>query len=55
MFVQFVTKCDVADIQGKCKDSGRKRVDFMNMHCWEGLEMIDKSMLVCDFVLFDEA
>ena len=32
--------------KGKSKGSGRKRADFMNVHCWEGLEMIDKSMCV---------
>ena len=32
-FVQFVTQCVFADIQGKTKHSDRKRVHLMNMHC----------------------
>ena len=47
-FIQFVTQCVFADIQGKTKHSDRKRVDLMNMHCWAGLKLVEtKTIFVC--------
>ena len=54
-FVQFVTQCVFADIQGKTKHSDRKRVDLMNMHCWAGLKLVEKTCFLCDFLQTDEA
>ena len=54
-FVQFVTQCVFADIQGKTKHSDRKRVDLMNMHCWAGLKLVEtKTICVC-FLQTNEA
>ena len=54
-FVQFVTQCVFADIQGKTKHSDRKRVHLMNMHCWAGLKLVEKTCFLCDFLQTDEA
>ena len=54
-FVQFVTQCVFADIQGKTKHSDRKRVDLMNMHCWAGLKLVETNMIVVCFLQTDEA
>ena len=47
-FVQFVTQCAFADIQGEIKHSDRKIVYLMNMHCWAGLKLVEtKTIFVC--------
>ena len=48
-FIQFATQCVFADIQGGIIYSDRRRVDLMNIHCWAGSELIEKT---CFFMIF---
>ena len=48
-FVQFVTQCVFAHVQGKTKHSDRKRVHLRNMHCWAGFKLVEKTYF---FVIF---
>ena len=54
-FIQFVTQCVLAYIQAKIIYPDRKIDDLMNIHCWAGLELIEKHVFVCDFLQSDEA
>ena len=54
-FIQFVTQCVFADIQGKTKHSDRKRVYLMNTHCWAGLKFVETKTIFVSFLQTDEA
>ena len=41
-FIQFVTQSVLAYIQAKIIYPDRKIDDLMNIHCWAGLELIEK-------------